>query len=58
MLTAMADVRQKKLTLRQSSAVHSVSRSTSNYRLKTDTDEFKAVAYVQETVIGYKNEDL
>ena len=28
-----------------------------NYRLKTKTDEFKA-AYVRETVIGYKNEDL
>ena len=32
-------------------------RDTLNYRLKTKTDEFKA-AYVRETVIGYKNEDL
>jgi hypothetical protein len=57
MVAAMADVRQKKLTLHQSSVVHGVPRSTLSYRMKTDTDEFKA-AYVRETVIGYKNEDL
>jgi hypothetical protein len=59
MSAAMADVRQKKLILHQSSVVHGVPRShsISNYILKTDTDEFKA-AYVRETVIGYKNEDL
>jgi len=39
MLAAMNDV---KLTLYQSSVVHGVPRSTSNYRLKTETDEFKA----------------
>ena len=51
------DVRQKKLTLYQSSVVHNVPYSTLNYRLKTETDEFKA-AYVTETVIGYKNDLL
>jgi len=57
MLAAMNDVKQKKLTVYQSCVVHGVPRSTLNYRLKTETDEFKA-AYVRETVIGYKNEDL
>jgi len=57
MLAAMNDVKQKKLTVYQSSVVHGVPRSTLNYRLKTETDEFKA-AYVRETIIGYKNEDL
>ena len=57
MLVAMNDVKQKKLTVYQSSVVHSVPRSTLNYRLKTETDEFKA-AYTRETIIGYKNEDL
>jgi len=50
-------VRQKKLTLHQSSVLHGVPRSTLNYRMKTNTEDFKA-AYVRETVIGYKNEDL
>jgi len=57
MLAAMEDVRQKKLTLHQSSVLHGVPRSTLNYRMKTNTEDFKA-AYVRETVIGYKNEDL
>ena len=57
MLAAINDVKQKKLALYHSCVVHGVPRSTLNYRLKTETDEFKA-AYVRETVIGYKNEDL
>jgi len=48
---------ETQLTLYQSSIVHGIPRSTLNYRMKTETDEFKA-AYVRETVIGYKNEDL
>jgi DDE superfamily endonuclease/helix-turn-helix, Psq domain len=57
MLAAMADVREKKLTLHQSSVIHGVPRSTMNYRLKTENGEFKA-AYVRETVIGHQNEVL
>jgi hypothetical protein len=56
MLAAIKDVKQKKYTLHQSSVVHDVPRSTLNYRLKTENDEFKA-AYVRDTVIGYKNEE-
>lgn len=57
MLAAMADVREKKMTLFEASVKHSVPRSTLNYRMRHEGEEFKA-AYVRETVIGYKNEKL